>query len=819
MRARIWSFTLLILLLASVGSAAYLFWRAKQAEPRYQGELTLPGLQAPVQVRFGPKAIPYIQAASQEDLFLAQGYLVAAERMWQMDLLRRLARGQLAEVLGEDLLPVDRLFRTLGLARAAERNLAAIRGDAAEALEAYARGVNAYRVLHASRLPLEYRLAGFQPAPWSPVDSLAIAEYMGFMLSFNFREELAFLRVAARLGTARALELFPSDEGMPAPAYTLELEDYAAGNIGEPLIPYWDAMRALGLPVAGPASNSWAVSGRRTASGEPLLANDPHLAPSMPSIWYELELQAPDFHVAGVALPGLPLVVIGHNEDLAWGFTTAMADTQDIFLERPLSAGTAVERAGSEPEPIAFRTEEIRVRGRQQTDQLVLRSTSNGVIINDILGTQTGIPMEFVDTKLPYLLALRWNIELPDRALEGIYRLNTAQTIEAAREAVRLISHAAQNVLLVHRSGEIAWQMSGALPLRLRGLGTFPVPAWQPGNGWKGYLERDRNPGKSNPDEGLLITANNRVVSADSPIHVSRSWMPPFRAQRIRELLTTRADLAPESLARMQLDLASIEARRTREALHKLEPELRRVDPEAWAVAEHFLLNWDTHLVPESASGALFMLLRMTLFTELFGDELDEDLSALASTTVYTYHAFLEVIRTGDSSFWDDTRTARQEAPAEIWGRALRKARNELARRQGDPQTARLDRLRRLTFPHAFHNSLLGPLFDVGPIGTGGGDHTVNVMKSLLLNPETPSFVPTYRVVFTPGDWRSTRGTQTLGQSGHRFSRYRDDQLHDWLTGKTHPWYWGGPPPHEVIGNLVLVPESKTDKARVTDSR
>ncbi len=345
---RILLFALAAAVLLCLLGGAFLGWAAKRAEPTYSGEITATRLASPVKVRFGPNAVPTVEAQSLEDLLFAQGYLVASERMWQMDLMRRLASGRLAEVLGEDALAVDRMFRTFGLMQAAKASFEALEEPYRGMLEDYVAGVNAYREQAADRLPLEYLIARFEPAPWTPVDSLAIAEYMSWMLSFNAREELVFMRMAARVGPERARELFPTDEGIPGPEPASE-----AFTDSAELLERFDELLTLparwGLPTPGAASNAWAINGERTHDGQALLANDPHMAPTTPGIWYQLEMIAPGYQVAGVALPGVPLILIGHNEHLAWGFTTVLADTQDIFVERLTEDGTGVLRPDGKP--------------------------------------------------------------------------------------------------------------------------------------------------------------------------------------------------------------------------------------------------------------------------------------------------------------------------------------------------------------------------------------------------------------------------------------------------------------------------------------
>ena len=782
---------------------------AREAEPPYGGQARLPGLHAPVTVTFGAHAVPHVRAASSRDLFFAQGYLVARERLWQMDLLRRMARGRLAEVAGPRAVAVDRLFRLVGLETAARASIPLIGEEVQSYLQAYAEGVNAYRREAERRLPLEYRLSGETPQPWETVDSAAILEYMSFLLSFNARHELTFLKLAARIGLARALELFPVGEGEAAPPYPPELEEasgragHAAGEVAALL-----AAAAAGAPWDGPASNSWVVTGRRSASGLPLLANDPHLAVMAPSVWYEMELEAPGFHAYGLCLPGLPFFLIGHNEDLAWGLTTAMADTQDIVLERLAPDSRSVERAGGAAEALAERTERIGVRGRSEPETLRVRSTRAGVVLNDVLDRQAGLYHDFPVMASPDLLVLRSTLQQPDTSLAGLYHMNRAGSVEDFLAGARQVRRASQNVMYAHRDGRVGSYVSGALPLRRKGNGAFPEPGWVEGYGWDGAMAAEENPATTGAEpSGVGVAANDRLVPAEGPLRLSSAWMPPYRGERIRELLGEKDRLAVSDLARVQTDVVSLEARRYREALARVEADLRRLDPQAAEIGRRYLRHWDGRVTPDSASAAFFALFRLRFAMALLGDELGPELVDLLRIGAVAYNPLQEAMFSGRSSFWDDVGTSAVEGPAHIWARALRATQAEVVRRVGDPERLRLDRIKRLTFPHSFHwMRLVGRFFDVGPIAQGGDDHTVSVLKAPLGEPDLVQFVPSYRVVFTPGDWGTTRGTNTLGQSGHRFSPFRADQLQDWSSGEGHPWRWGGPPPDEVIGVLHLSP-------------
>ena len=793
-----------VLLLVASG---FLFWSAKRAEPVYSGELEVAGLTSPVRVRFGPHAVPTVEAETLEDLLFAQGFLTASERMWQMDLMRRLATGRLAEMFGEDAVATDRLFRFLGLGRAAQEALEVVEEPVRGLLLAYAAGVNAYRDQAAGRLPLEYLISRFEPAPWKPVDSLAIGEYMSWLLSFNAREELVFMRMAARVGPDKARELFPTDEGIPGPEPAAAL--FADGAH---LADRFDELLATparwGLPVPGAASNAWAVNGERTEDGVSLLANDPHLAPSMPAIWYQLEMIAPEFHSVGVSLPGVPFILIGHNDDLAFGFTTAMTDTQDFFVERPTDDGAAVVRPYGESEAILVRSEQIAVRGRPAPVEIEIRSTSHGLIVNDIIGPITGTRLDLPQVGTDHLFALRTNLEVAEKGITAIYALNRAQTLAEARGAIMGLKHSSQNLMLAHKDGGIAWQTSGAIPVRGVGVGAFPSPGWEPGYGWTDYLPPNRNPSITDPPGFALLTANNRTVPVDHRVRMTSSWMAPYRAARIEELLNDRRyPLNPRAMATMQLDRISIQARRFREALERVAPLLRELDPEARTIADGYLLAWDGNFEADSRSAALFAMLQPALYEHLFGDELEEDLPLLMSIALASYNALEEALYSGRSSFWDDARTPEKEQAAHIWARALHSAKEALDERLPERGSQRLDGIRHLSFPHAFDSiPVLGRLFGVGPIAVGGDAHTLNTMKTYPTAPDKAQFVPSMRVVFTPADWPQTRGVLNLGQSGHRFSAHRTDQLDDWLNGRSHPWPWGGPEPGSEIGILVLSP-------------
>jgi acyl-homoserine lactone acylase PvdQ len=548
------------------------------------------------------------------------------------------------------------------------------------------------------------------------------------------------------------------------------------------------------------------VTGERAVDGA-LLANDPHLPTQLPSPWYELEMQAPGYHAAGAALPGVPWILIGHNAALAWGITAAAADTQDLFLERTSADGRTVLRPDGRMEPIQVRTEWIPVAGRDQAVRLDVRSTRHGVLIDELVAGPDANPAGLTTVQRPERLALRTTLSDPDRSMEALYRLNQAQTIEEARSAVLGLQQVSLNFLFAHRNGRIAWQVSGRLPNRRRGSGTFPVPAWEVGYGWDGFRPLAENPGLSDPPSQRLLNANNAMPESQASPPISHSWLAPFRAWRIAALLDGQAVLGAAAMAQMQSDRISEEAQLYLAALRRQMPSLEAHAPEAAAVARSRLLAWDGRFDRLSEPAAFFVMLRPALYRALYGDELGTDLDALMSLEQVTYGPLAETMRDDRSSFWDDVRTeGEREGPAAIWARALLDAERSLQEAGVDHARPTLAELRLLTFEHALGGQpLLGWLFNVGPLGHGGDNGTLDVAIAPQTQPREIRNVPSLRVVFTPSDWSRTRGTLPLGQSGHRFSRFRADQLDDWLDGRLHPWPWDGPA-GQSLGTLTLRP-------------
>lgn len=803
---------LLLLVFAAVA------WWLKHPLPRYAGRFELPVLDAPVTLDYGPHAVPSVAADSLPDLMRAQGFVVARERFWQMDLIRRLAGGRLAELFGEGALLSDRFYRTIGLDQSAERSFAALGLQWRRLLNAYAEGVNAYRAtaIAESRLPLEYRLLGIEPTAWRATDSLLVGAYMAWLNGSNLAEELVFLRLAQRLGPERAQALFPVRPGQPAPGAAppvpVRVRPSAAGpDAGDAAVsplPLGQDGRSSAASLA--ASNAWAVTGARSLAG-PLLANDPHLPAVMPGTWFLIELDAPGYHATGASIPGLPLVLTGHNQHLAWGITAAVADTQDLFLERLGEDGLTVMRPEGQTEQVQRRVVEIPVAGWAKPDVLEIRSTRHGVLINELIAVPGANPAGLTAVQIDEGVALRSVVDQPDRSFAAFFELGSANTLAEAREAVRGLGHVALNVLIAHRDGRIGWQVGGLLPQRGRGNGLFPSPGWEPGYGWDGYRPEAALPGLSDPPDGLLVNANNAMAADQSHPPISQSWLAPFRARRIEQLLKGLSPVGVDAMARIQADRVSLEAQRYLEALRRQMPALKAANPEAAEIAASRLLGWDGSFADNSRAAAFFILLRPALYQALYADELGSDLAPLMALEQRTYGPLAEAIRADQSAFWDDQSTpGRTEGPVQVWAKALHSASAAYAQAVPEVPEPTLAQLRQLTFLHAFVGvPVLGRLFNVGPMGRGGDNGTIDVSIASLASPREIGNVPSLRLIMTPAQWSESRVILPLGQSGHRLSRYRTDQLAQWQDGETFQLPWGGPAEGQLLGRLVLRPATR----------
>lgn len=550
------------------------YWYVYRPLPQVDGSASLPGLQHSVTVDRDEWGVPHIRANSLADLAEAQGYVVAQDRLWQMDLLRRAASGQLSEIFGARALKVDRRFRVLGLHRAALRDAAQMDPQSRVLMESYARGVNHFMETHLGNLPLEFTLLRYKPRPWEPADTLAITGYMYQTLTSTWEAELSRANVTEKVGPERAKDLFSQQSGLDFPVVgalprgsSEDSEDddddeivpdtVLKARLSAPLLPVPPAMSTLSemlWPSAhswlraatedihrGLGSNNWVVSGAHTASGKPLLSNDTHLELSVPSLWYQVHLTAPGWNVKGFTFPGSPLIIIGHNDRIAWGFTNNGADVQDLYIETTNPA----------------KPDEYLVKGqwrKMQIEKELIIVRNHPAELLPVGITRHG-PIVVREREKAY--ALRWTALDPGAFLHSYLWLGRAQNWDDFRNELKFVWGPAQNAVYADVDGNIGYVMAAHVPIRKKGRGEVPVPGDSDDYEWSGYIPFEKLPQVFNPEDGLIATANARVVGPRYKPYLTDRWEAPYRTARIHDLLNGKRDLRPTDMLAVQTDVFS----------------------------------------------------------------------------------------------------------------------------------------------------------------------------------------------------------------------------------------------------------------------
>jgi penicillin amidase len=767
---------------AAAGAVGWLAWASL---PQVRGEIELAGLERPVRVVRDAHAIPHVEAGTVRDAYLAMGFLHAQDRLWQMEFNRLVGQGRLAELLGEAALPFDRFLRTLGLGRQAEAALAQTSPATLALLQAYADGVNAAIAGYGVALPPEFILLRHRPEPWRPADSLLFQKLMALDLSLNWRTELLRARLARRLTPDRLADLWP---GVAA-----ESPVTMAALAGQPL----DRLAAA-LPAALPpgiGSNVWVVDGSRTRTGQPLLANDPHLRLQLPGHWYLAHLEAPGLSVIGATLPSLPFVVLGRNRDIAWGFTNTGSDTQDLFVERVDPADPNRYLAPEGSEPFRRRREAIAVRGGPAVT-LDVRETRHGPVVSDLVPADA--------TEQGHVLALAWTQLLgKDRTVEAGFAIGRARDWTSFVAAVEPYQGAQQNMAFADRRGTVGMISPGLVPVRRAGDGTLPVPGWDGGHDWVGTIPAGELPRQVRPAGGLLLNANNRLVGDAYPHLLTRDWEPALRASRLQALLGDAQDLDADRFARVQLDVVSPLAQEFLPYLLAVPPAGRR---EREMLAG--LAGWDRAMRPERPEPLLFGAWYRELSEAVYADELGplfDDYRGLRPD-------FMRLVLTQRPIWCDDVATPAAETCPEQASRAFERAVADLTARYGpDWRRWRWGEAHPAVLAHRpFEESgLLRRWFSL-LLPVGGDGSTVAVAQTGATRAGI-SFgavhAAGYRAIYDLAAPDRSRWIAAVGQSGHPLSRHRRDMAAAWREGDyvamtTRPDEYR----RDAVGSLALLP-------------
>jgi penicillin amidase len=666
LRFLVWTF--LIIAVVAGGTA---WWFGYRPLPQLDGSISLPGLQKEVTVERDNWGVPHIRASSLEDAVEAQGYVIAQDRLWQLDLMRRASRGQLSEIVGPLALKSDKQFRTFGFSRAAERDYAAMDKDSRALMEAYARGVNRFIDQHQKSLPLEFSLLKYKPQPWQPTDSLVIAGYMYQTLTNTWEGKLDRSKVEARVGADRSKELYAvdapmdhfvigdpdvpndgsqasradpdddDDDDMPTDTI-LKASARSSDSVRTPET-YADITSALWPSIQGYleetqseirkglGSNNWVVSGSHTATGKPILANDTHLELSIPPIWYEIHLSAPGFNAEGFTLPGAPLIVIGHNDHIAWGFTNNGADVQDLYIEKLNPAAPDEYLVNGKWTKAQVFDEAIRIKG-QPDEHLNIVVTRHGPVVH-----QEG----------DKVYALRWTALEPGGLGNAYNWLSTARNWHEFRDIMKRVWGPGQNAVYADTEGNIGYIMAARVPIRKKGHGEIPVPGDTDDYEWTGYIPFDQLPQALNPDSGLIVTANARVVGPNYKPYLTDRWEEPYRTARIYDLLHDKIDLRPIDMLKVETDTYSFPHAFLADQMSSAAKTVQPKDPRARKLVDG-LKDWNGIADADSALVSFLVMARRAALDLILEPYLGKD------TNLYAWRStvFLQKVLTDRSAKW-----------------------------------------------------------------------------------------------------------------------------------------------------------------------
>ncbi len=877
-RARLIVIAVVLLLVAGIGYGSY--WSigtVRDSFPQTTGSLQVDGLGDRVTVKRGEYGVPQIYADSAHDLFMAQGFVHAQDRFWEMDVRRHTTSGRLSEMFGESQVKTDAFLRTLGWRETAEREYEKLAPETKAYLKAYADGVNAYLADHeGSEISAEYAALGleyeYEPEPWEPVDSVAWLKAMAWDLRANMEDEIDRALMTTRLSRDQIEDLYPQYpydrnkpivEGGSVDKATGEFVPEGGGDISTATAPAAGMQQAvqgargelasvaealesvpslLGPSGSGIGSNSWVVSGQHTTTGKPLLANDPHLAPKLPSVWTQMGLHCRSvtekcpFDVSGFTFSGMPGVVIGHNQSVAWGLTNLGADVTDLYLQK-VEDGTYLY--DGEQIPFTTRREVIKVAGGESRE-ITVRETNNGPVISDFNAEAAEVGAEApVDASAPdrgdgYAVSLRWTALKPSRSMDAVFALNKATNFEEFRAAARLLSVPAQNLIYADTEGNIGYQAPGRIPTRAKGHdGRFPAPGWDPDYRWTGYVQQSALPWEYNPDRGYIVTANQAVIDQrDYPYTLTEDWGYGVRSQRINDLIKSKIEdggkVSMQDMQEIQMDNSS-------EIAKLLVPHLLRVEVEDEYVreAQELLRGWDYTQDSDSAAAAYFNAVWRNVLKLAFGDKLPKELRAEGdclwvppadeSAPLEDLDGDSQLVREcgkrdGDSaqpdgggrwievvrgllddpeSEWWKTRGTQREPGAtgrdELLADALKDARWELTAKLGkDIDTWSWGRLHRLMLK----NQTLGTegpgfvqwLLNRGPWNLGGGEAAVNATGWNAAGGYDVIWVPSMRMVVNLDDFDESSWINLTGASGHAYHPHYVDQTDLWADGEQLPW-------------------------------
>jgi len=827
----------IVIVLALVGVITGIF-TIRRSFPQTEGKVQAAGLQGPVDIYRDPYGVPHIYAGTAHDLFFSLGYAHAQDRFWQMDFSRHIATARLSEMFGDSQLDTDRFLRTLGWARVAQQEVENLAPETAAYLQAYTDGVNAYLAdHHGSQLSLEYAILkllnpDYQPEPWQPLHSVAWGKVMAWDLGEGkLNGEIEMATLLKTLTPEQVNEIappYPADKPVIVPGFKIssQVQPIAADKeMISALSPALEVLSSrvnglnalLGADLAsvrdGIGSNNWVISGQRTATGRPILANDMHLGVQMPAIWYEAGLhctqKGPDcpFDVTGFTFPGVPGVIVGHNDRVAWGFTNLGPDVVDLYIEKINPENPNQYEVNGEWVDMQTLQETIQVAGGEPVEQTV-RYTRHGPVISDTYGSLEGFDEKSgVQLPEPYAIAMRWTALEPNHLFEAILGYNKAQNWEEFRQAAQNFAVPSQNTVYADIDGNIGYQAPGWIPMRNPGHdGRLPVPGWTDEYEWQGYIPFEQLPHTFNPPQGYIASANNAVVGADYPYPIAYYFAYGYRAQRIVDMIENApGPVALDTIQGMHGDNKDLNA-------ETLVPVLLQVplEDEHLVESRRILEAWDYQVSMDSAPAALFNVFWKNLLALTFQDELPEKYWPDGGGR--WFEVMRSLVKEPDSAWWDNQKTAEVEGRDQILAQALAAAVAELESLQGkNPEKWNWGDLHLVNFTNqSLGESGVAPieaLFNRGPFRTSGGSDIVNATSWDATGSYEVNDLPSERMIVDLANLNNSLSVFTTGQSGHAYHTHYIDMADLWRTIQYHPMLWDRDQVETAAeGHLQLVP-------------
>jgi penicillin G amidase len=758
----LWSGGICILVLAAGIVGIYYF--VERSMPETSGTISLSALSHDVEVIRDKQGVPHISAANEKDLFIAQGYVQAQDRLFQMDLSRRQASGRLSEVIGGKTVERDKFFRTLGLRRAAEVSYTAYPDETKQILEWYAEGVNAFmdEGIDDRRLPVEFTLLGYKPEKWTPIDSLTIGKYMAFDLGGHWQGQAFRYWAMKNLSEEKAIDLFPS--------YPEDAPEILS-SIGDLTIDIEDSFAAAVVPPEFNGSNNWVVSGKKTASGKPLLADDPHLSLGTPSIWYQMHLNAPQLNVSGVIFAGIPGIILGHNEEIAWGVTNTGPDVQDLYVEQRHVQDPTLFKYSDDWEKATIIEEPILVKGEKAIPYEVV-ITRHGPIISDF-AHQT-------DDK--QALSLRWTALDPSLELQAILNINKAGNWKEFEKALEDFHTPTQNFVFAAKDGTIAYKANGKIPIRKKGDGLLPAPGWDPEFEWEGFIPFDELPSVVNPEKGFTATANNKVIDDSYPYHISHHWAQPYRYMRISQYLEENDELTIEDMKKLQMDQINLHAAEFVPIFIKDLQDRELSSEQEQAV--NILKEWDYKDDKNENAPLLFHFWMNNLSMEMFKKEIPQEMMELFEGRQMIVDEMLRKAHGGEESSWFEPSGGYTGYLLGTLDNAL----DELEDAYGyDMNKWQWGDYHQVYFEHPISSAspVLEWFFNrQAPVPVGGS--RVTVQAASYNNEGIVNHGASWRFVIDAS--KLTEGYHIVGpgQVGHFKSKWYDNQIDSWVQGEYH---------------------------------